>query len=185
MDINAVIRKYFPYGSESYNIYYAHVTAVADTVAKICEHNKHLKINKLFAINASLLHDIGICMVNAPQIHCTGFAPYIQHGIMGRIILEDENINEYSSVCERHIGTGLYKEDIINGKLPLPIKDMYPVSLEEKVVAYADKFFSKSKHNLSKPKEINLIREEIAKHGKKHIDTFDNWCNLFGYEYLY
>ena len=185
MDIDTIIKRYFAPNTESSNIYHQHTQAVASAVVKICEHNSHLNISREFAVNAALLHDIGVCMVHAPKIHCYGFAPYIQHGIMGRIILEDERLSEYALVCERHIGTGFFKDEIIDNKLPLPIKDMFPISLEEKVVAFADKFFSKSQSDLAKPDEINVIREEIAAFGKRNINTFNEWCELFGYEYLY
>ncbi|MDL2227263.1 HDIG domain-containing protein [Bacteroidales bacterium OttesenSCG-928-K03] len=185
MDIINVIEKYFPPETDSYKIYIQHVKAVANAVEKICDYNKHLNIDKSFVKNAALLHDIGICMVDAPKLHCYGFVPYIQHGIMGRLILEDEKLEEYALVCERHIGTGIFKDDIISNKLPLPIKDMYPISIEEKVVAYADKFFSKSQNELAKPKAIEDIKNDIAKYGKKHLIIFDEWCKLFGYKYIY
>jgi uncharacterized protein len=47
-------------------------------------------------------------------------------------------------VCERHTGTGLTPEVIKARELPLPEGDYRPETLEEQLVCYADKYYSKS-----------------------------------------
>ncbi|MDD4142530.1 MAG: HDIG domain-containing protein [Bacteroidales bacterium] len=180
MVFDSLIEKYFPAGSKSYHIYIEHVSAVARTVSELCRRNRHLNIDEDLAVKGAMLHDLGICMVDAPKIECFGFMPYIQHGIIGRLILEDEGLPEYALFCERHIGTGMYIEDIIANKMPLPVKDMYPLTMEEKVVAYADKFFSKSKGKLSEPKDIEEIKKGIASYGARGTVIFSEWEKLFG-----
>ena len=48
---------------------------------------------------------------------------------------------------------------------------MIPVTLEEKIVCYADKFFSKSKTDTVKT--VDSIREDIAKFGEDQLARFD------------
>ncbi len=54
---------------------------------------------------------------------------------------------------------------------------MRPQSLEEKIICFADKFFSKSK--LGKEKPVKKIRKRLGKHGKHQIEQFDEWCEMF------
>jgi len=42
---------------------------------------------------------------------------------------------------------GLTVEDIDNKGFPLPRRDMRPLSLEERIICFADKFYSKDKNN--------------------------------------
>jgi len=42
-----------------------------------------------------------------------------------------EGYPKHGLVCERHTGTGITLEMIIKNNLPLPHRDMVPVSMEE------------------------------------------------------
>ena len=46
--------------------------------------------------------------------------------------------------AKRHTGAGLTKKEIIEQELPLPQQDFLPETTEEKLICYADKFFSKT-----------------------------------------
>ena len=61
--------------------------------------------------------------------------------------------------------------DSTRDNLPLPHRDMIPVTLEEKIVCYADKFFSKSKTDTVKT--VDSIREDLAKFGEDQLARFD------------
>ena len=91
-----------------------------------------------------MLHDIGIFMTRTPELGCHGKHPYICHGILGSDLLKKEGQPELALVCERHVGVGISKADIHRHRLQLPKRDMIPVSIEEQIVCYADKFFSKN-----------------------------------------
>mgnify|MGYP004420939777 CR=1 FL=1 len=54
-----------------------------------------------------------------------------------------EGFPEIARVCERHTGTGLTDEVIKQRQLPLPAGDYRPETLEEQLICYADKFYSK------------------------------------------
>ena len=118
-----------------------------------------------FVYDASLLHDVGIIKTHAPSIFCNGDEPYIRHGILGAEMLRgiDASMEPYARVCERHTGAGISAAEIE--------RDMIPVTLEEKIVCYADKFFSKSKTDTVKT--VDSIREDLAKFGEDQLARFD------------
>lgn len=61
--------------------------------------------------------------------------------------------------------------------LPVPHREMIPVSLEEQIICFADKFYSKTK--LDKEKSVEKARKSIEKHGEEGLTRFDAWCKLF------
>ena len=132
-----------------------------------------------FIREAAMLHDIGMCKTHAPGIGCHGNAPYIRHGILGRVMLENEKLPRHALVCERHIGTGLRKSTIERAQLPLPPRDMLPLSLEEQIICFADKFYSKNKSRLCEEKSIERIIAGLERHGKESGDRFRCWLREF------
>lgn len=136
-------------------------------------------LDKNFIEEAALLHDIGVSQTDAPSLDCHGKAPYIRHGVLGREILEKAGLPAHALVCERHIGVGLTVEDIIAQQLPLPHREMVPLSNEEKVIACADLFYSKKKMNLSTEKTIEQIKADLAKFGKGKVTIFEGWVKEF------
>lgn len=177
MDPQAIINKYYVRGTKLYEIYISHVSDVANKALSIAQKHPELAIDVIFLQEAAMLHDIGIFQTNAPHIACKGKYPYICHGYMGRELLTEEGFPQHGLVCERHTGTGLSLETIIARKLPIPHRDMLPQSMEEKIICFADKFYSKSK--LNREKTIKKIRAGLGKHGKHQIVQFDEWCEMF------
>ncbi len=175
-----IIKKYYPPETLLFKILMNHSLAVAEKALKVAE--KFPQVDKKFIYEASLLHDIGIFMTYAPKIGCFGEKPYIAHGYLGRILLEKEGFFKHALVCERHIGVGITKEEIIQNKLPLPQRDMVPETLEEKIIAFADKFFTKRGDGLVKVNTVEEILEKLAKHGKEKVKIFLDWLKLFGNE---
>lgn len=127
-----------------------------------------------------MLHDIGIFLTNAPRIGCHGDKPYICHGYLGRELLEKEGLPRHAMVCERHVGVGLTTADIGAGNLPVPVRDMLPVTLEEKIICFADKFYSKKRDRSGSGKPVSQIRTELAQFGEEKLRQFDEWIVLFG-----
>lgn len=144
-----------------------------------CLHERGIKADEKFVYEAALLHDIGVVRTNAPGIHCHGELPYIAHGIAGREILEAEGLPRHALVCERHTGAGLTVDDIERQSLPLPHRDMTPRSVEERVICYADKFFSKSAEP-EKEKPIDEVIESMRRHGQGTLDRFMDLHAEFG-----
>jgi len=173
-----IIDKYYIDFKKAKNILITHGKLVCDKALLISQNKPELKIDEYFIEQASMLHDIGIFLTNAPEIGCYGSFPYICHGYLGRELLEKEKMEKAALVAERHTGTGLSMNDIICQNLPLPHRDMLPLSIEEQLICFADKFFSKKKE-LSKEKTVSEIRKKMRKHGEEQLLRFDNWCKLF------
>lgn len=142
MDPLEIIKKYYKIESMAFKILVNHSKAVAERALKIAE---KFNVDKQLIYEASMLHDIGIFMTNTPKFDCHGTFPYICHGYLGREILEKEGFPIHALVCERHTGVGITKEEIIKNNLTLPQRDMIPISMEEKIIAFADKFFQRNR----------------------------------------
>lgn len=173
-----IIEKYYDKQSQLYHILVTHSECVQNKALAIAQNNPHLNFDIEFIKQAALLHDIGIFLTNAPDIECHGQFPYIAHGYLGRELIEKEGYPHHAKVCERHTGCGLSVQAIIEQQLPIPKREMVPVTLEEQLICFADKFFSKS-DNLTTEKTVSQIRNSMQKHGEKQMQQFDYWCHLF------
>lgn len=180
MNIKQIMARHFGNATEACTIVLEHSRMVADKAVRIAGKLNDPALDIVFIEEAALLHDIGVCRTNSPGIGCTGNAPYILHGIIGREILESEGLPLHALVCERHIGVGLTIEDIKRQSLPLPPRDMVPLSREERIVCYADLFFSKKRDALKKEKCIEEIRAGLRRHGEHRVAIFEEWLLEFG-----
>lgn len=180
-----IIEKHYPAGSLSYSIYYPHCEAVTMLALRIARRHPDWKISEEIITYGGMLHDIGICFTNAPEIGCYGKLPYLAHGYKGRELLEKEGLAHIAPVCERHIGVGITTDDIIKNNLPVPVRDMTPQSIEEKIICYADKFYSKSADNLSVPKPLAKVQNSIRKYGEDKWNIFQEMMKLFGTDEVY
>lgn len=173
-----IIRKYYKPGSQLYETLVIHSEKVRDKALE-CINRRDLEVDKDFVASAAMLHDIGIFHCDAPDIYCHGSLPYICHGVEGRKILEAEGLPRQALVCERHTGSGLTVEDIIRQNLPLPHRDMTPRSLEEKLICYADKFYSKS-GDIRAEKSLDRVLRSMERHGADTLARFLEHHALFG-----
>ena len=157
-----------------------HSRSVAEKAITIANAHPELKIDKQFVEEAAMLHDIGIFRTNAPGIQCFGTEPYICHGTIGAQLMREEGFPLHALVCERHTGAGITAAEIIAQQLPIaPPRDLLPESLEEKIICYADKFFSKSRLE-EPPKTLERARQSLAKFGGDTLERFDALVALFG-----
>lgn len=174
-----IIEKYYEPDSKAYYFLLHHVRVVAKKALEIAMRVNHLNPDMDFIREASILHDIGIFLTNAPQIGCFGYRDYICHGYLGREILEKEGLKRHALVCERHVGIGITADEIRKKRLPLPERDMVPETLEEKIICLADKFFSKTEHDLTHEKPLEKVRELIRNYGEDKLMIFDEWLQYF------
>lgn len=177
MDPLAIINKYYPENNELKHILLTHSRSVADKALWIAGNHPELNLDHCFLEEAAMLHDIGVFLTDAPGIHCHGEHPYICHGYLGAELLRKEGYPLHARVCERHTGAGLSLESIREQQLPVPHKDMLPESLEEQVICFADKFFSKT--HLDKEKSVEKALKSISKYGEEGVVRFKNWCERF------
>ncbi len=177
LDYNSIINRFYPEDSELHRILFFHSRAVAQKALSIID-SKRLPLDREFVEEASMLHDIGIFYCDAPTIFCTGSEPYIRHGILGAELLRELALPRHALVCERHTGSGLSRMEIIKNNLPLPHRDMLPLSTEEKLICYADKFFSKSRQ-LNEEKPIDKIFSQMETHGPETYQRFLELHKMF------
>ncbi len=178
MEYRKIIDKYYKDSPKLLDILLTHSEQVAKKALMIAKLHPELNLDEDFLFSASMLHDIGIIKTNAPSIECFGKEPYICHGLLGAKMLLKEGWPLHARVCERHTGTGLTKEEIIERSLPLPPKDFIPETLEEQVICYSDKFYSKSK--LAEEKSLFKVEKSIAKYGEEGLKRFLKWNQIFG-----
>ena len=173
-----IIDKYYGGCDELRHILLTHSQSVVQRALRIAANHPQLPIDTNFVLEATMLHDIGIIRVDAPGIHCHGTEPYIRHGVCGAEILRNEHLPEsYARVCERHTGAGLTLHDILSQNLPLPHHDLQPETIEEKLICYADKFFSKT--HLDREKNIQQAEKSLAKFGGDTLARFREMKRLF------
>lgn len=163
MDYLSIINKYYPEDDVLRRLLLKHSRQVADRCLQIARKHKELPVDVQFLEEAAMLHDIGICRCNAPGICCFGTEPYIRHGAIGARMLRQEGLERHARVCERHTGTGLPGYE--------------PETLEEQIVCYADKFYSKSA-----PDHVRSVLEtaqSLEKFGHEGVKKFLAWSERF------
>ena len=155
-----LIDKFYPEENELKHILLVHSRSVTDKAFALAKKHPELDLDLNFIEEAAMLHDIGIFLTDAPDIQCFGAHPYICHGYLGADLVRKEGFPRHALVCERHTGAGLSLQDIEEQNLPVPHRDMLPVSLEEEIICFADK-------------------KSVEKHGGNGVQRFDRWCKLF------
>ncbi|MBC8018905.1 MAG: HDIG domain-containing protein [Verrucomicrobia bacterium] len=173
-----LLGRYFT--GDTLTIIAGHGSAVAGLALNVCHALGLSEADCRFVEEAALLHDIGVCRIQAPRLGLEGGFPYIMHGIIGREILEGEGLPRHALVCERHIGVGLTVEDIIRQQLPLPQRDMTPRSTCERIICFADLFYSKNPNKITFQKSPEQVRNKLAGFGDDKVQIFEGWMELFG-----
>lgn len=170
IDYQAIIDYYYPEAEvpELREILLKHSRAVAEKTVRIVDAHPELHCDRDFVYAAAMLHDIGIIRCDAPGIHCYGTEPYIRHGVIGgkmveSLMLKVERGEDIVRVCARHTGTGL--------------PGLEPETWEEKIICYADKFFSKTK--LDREKTYEEARQSLLKFGEEGVRKFEEWHRQF------
>ena len=179
MDPVEIISRYYTPGSRLFDIVVNHGQQVAKKALSAADRVSHLNCDKTFIKEAAMLHDIGIFLTAWPKLGCSGKHPYVCHGYLGRELLEKNQMPKHALVCERHVGLGITTKDIIRHNLPLPERDMCPVSMEEQIICYADKFFSKTGKLNPKEKPVKKVLKRLEKYGHDKVLRFQSWIDLF------
>jgi len=133
------------------------VERVASKIAEKIRANRHRIDIEVVRIGA-LLHDVG-----RAQTH------NIEHGVRGGEILRSNGLGEFAKFAENHIGAGIPAEEA--KELGLPNRDFIPRSLEEKVVAYADKLVE-GKRVVPYAKAVERFKRELGD-GHPALERFE------------
>lgn len=177
-----LIREFYDPASSLYSLLVSHSEQVAEKALAIARHVPHLHPDLEFIRQAAMLHDIAIFQTNAAQIHCQGQHPYVMHGFLGREILDQKGFPRHGLVCERHVGVGISREEIQSRDLALPRRDMIPQSIEEIIICFADKFFSKDPGQDRTEKTLPAVMATVSRYGKKQAERFMTYKALLNYQ---
>ena len=177
VDASLLIDRYYPADDALRGLLLKHSRQVADRCLAVCRKHPELELDEEFVLQAALLHDIGIRWCHAPSIYCNGTEPYIRHGLIGGELLRKEGLPRYARVCERHTGTGITRQQIEQQQLPLPVADYVPETLEEQLVCYADKFFSKS--HPDRVLTVEQAAQSLERFGHEGVEKFLQWAARF------
>lgn len=111
--------------------------------------NHNYSINCNLILTGALLHDIGRCRSHR-----------LDHGIIGAQILREEGLaEEIAQIAENHLFGGITRDEA--KEFGLPFQDYLPITLEEKIITYAD--------NISK-KEPLLSIDEVIERYSRHLN---------------
>lgn len=155
-----------------------HSRSVADLALELA-HRDRLPLRDADIEAGAMLHDIGIIRTDAPGIHCHGTVHYLRHGVEGAAMLRADGMPEWlARIAERHTGAGITAADIAGQHLPMTPGDYLPETLLEKLICYADKFYSKSGDMERKP--VERVRKSLARFGQGSADRFEELVKLFG-----
>ena len=171
IDPEAIISRFYPAGSRSRDLMLRHGELVGRKALEILDRSPWLEADRHFVVEAAMLHDIGIGRTRCPELGCSGALPYVCHGVEGRKMLDRLGLDRHGRVCERHVGVGISVRQVIRQKLPLPKRDMFPLSLEERLICYADKFFSKTDDGRHE-KTIDEIVASLARYEAAYENRF-------------
>lgn len=175
----AIIDKYYSDNEPLRQILLTHSRSVADMAIAVARRHPELGADEDFLFEAAMLHDIGVFKTDAPGIQCFGTEPYIRHGWLGGQLLRQEGLPRHARVAERHTGTGLTREAIIRQALPLPVEDFSPETIEEQIICYADKYFSKS--HLERVRTPEQVLQSLEKFGRESVERMKAWQLRFGW----
>ena len=177
MDYIELIDRYYSHVPELREVLLVHSRQVAERALSIVDKHPEFEVDRNFIEEAAMLHDIGIIYCNAPKIHCHGNHQYIEHGYLGAELLRKEGFPLHAGVAERHTGSGITLEQVIRENLPLPERDYCPKTIEEEIICYADKFYSKS--HLGEELPYDKVRNNIWRYGHGAVTRFDRWREMF------
>ncbi len=181
VDYLGIIDKYCADNEQLKHTLLVHSRQVADRALSILSaHPDWVEqglVDPAFVEEAAMLHDIGVVFCDASRIHCYGSHAYIEHGYLGAEVLRKEGLPRHAAVAERHTGTGISMEQILREQLPIPLQDYSPRNLEEQLICYADKFYSKTR--LGEDKPSSKIRLHLWKYGSDTVRRFDEMQALF------
>ena len=178
IDPEALITRFYPAGSYTRDLLLRHGELVGRKALEVLDRAPWIAADREFIAQAAVLHDIGIGRTRCPELGCTGTLPYVCHGVEGRVILDKMGLSRHGLVCERHVGVGISADQAVRRNLPLPVRDMFPLSVEERLICYADKFFSKTDDGRHE-KTIDEITAGLMRYEAEYADRFLSLHRLF------
>lgn len=191
MQHNPIIDIFYPEDNDLRRLLIHHSRQVLDKALEICRRHPELNLDSALVEIGAWVHDIGIRRCNAPGIGCTGDMPYLLHGIAGGEMLRSYegslgvpySREQLARFCERHTGTGLVAENFAQRHIPVPEiltadpRALCPETEEERVVCYADKFFSKS--HPERTRTVEQTARSLEGFGMAGVHLFLSWAERY------
>lgn len=176
-NITELHRKYAP-SQESFERVFGHCEAVKDVALQLMDRRK-IDVDRELVIAGCLLHDIGVYPLFDELGHEHVGADYIMHGVRGEDILKKEGMPaELCEIASHHTGTGITKQQIESGHLPLPPRDYLARTPAEELVMYCDKFHSK--HGAGCFNSFDWYADYVARFGLDRQKKFFELGDKFG-----
>jgi len=121
------------------------VSDLAAAIARACERSG-IPVDVKLVEAASLLHDAGRSVTHD-----------VRHGVLGGALARANGFDErIVRIIETHVGAGIPADEA--EEIGLPKRDFMPRTIEEKIVAYADKLMKGKKRA-----EVDEVLEEFSK----------------------
>ena len=157
-----------PYADRFFDLIFTHSDIVRQIALNIADNlsQNGILIDKDLVESGSLLHDIGVYRCFDDELNADRSLPnYLCHGHEGYELLKKEGYGEQlARFALTHTGTGITKEDIKRENMPFESQDFIPVTLEEELVCYADKFHTKwPSFNTFEEAKARLEKFDISK----------------------
>ncbi len=172
-----IIYKYYPDDNALRRLLIHHSQQVEKKALEVCSKHPELHLNEKLLRDGAMLHDLGIFLTDAPGIHCHGHFNYLLHGMLGAELMRREGREDLARICERHTGTGMTRQAFRDHGVEPPATDLCPETLEEQVICYADKFFSKS--HPERERTVEETVKSLEKFGDKGVEIFRKWVEQF------
>jgi uncharacterized protein len=179
MDPRSLHQKYASgkYAELYLDLVWTHSVIVSEIALRIADKIKFANLDLDLIKNGSLLHDIGMYMCHDQELNPEAKIPELQHGFEGAQILAKEGLDiKLQRFCLTHTATGLTAEDIERENLRMEIKDYLPVTVEEEIVCYADKFHTK----YPAFSKYEKIAERIGKFDSNRYVRLDTFRRKYG-----
>lgn len=164
------------------DLVWTHSNIIAEVALYLLDHYDFDKseLTREVVIQAALLHEIGVYICGGfewiPGQHQTTY-PYIQHGIVGAWILQQEGYaNPVVQAAFCHTGMGLTAADIRAHGLQLPEIDMLPQNTFQQFMTYVSKFHSKTPQFRTN----DDIRKSLGHFGPEKVALFEQLEKTFG-----
>lgn len=134
----------------------------------IINNNPRIKIDLKLISDGALLHDIGRTVTHS-----------INHAVEGVKIAKEYSFSyKILSIIENHIGAGISKEEAED--LGLPVKDYFPKTIEEKIVANADNLLAGYKRVSIERLYNKLLLQKNKAAAKRVLDLNSKISKLAG-----
>lgn len=152
------------------------VAEIALQIARDIEKKYKIKTDKDLIEIGALVHDVGF--YGCFDDNYRKIEEYIKHGYLGYLILIKENFAEnIARFAKVHIGVGVSKEQVEKEKIPMPMMDYIPISLEEEIVTYADGFHSKGRPRFN---NYDSQKKELMEMNEDYVIILDRFRRKFG-----